>query len=54
MVRGRPRRQQHVGRADTVLHGGGDQLQGFDAGEQGDFGTGGQRSQAQQHNGGQT
>ena len=54
VVRGRARRQQHVGRADTVLHGGGDQLQGLDAGEQGDFGTGGQRSQTQQQNSGQT
>ena len=54
VVRGRARRQQHVGRADTVLHGGGDQLQGLDAGEQRDFGTGSQRSQTQQQNSGQT
>ncbi|MND90038.1 hypothetical protein D3C80_821140 [compost metagenome] len=38
VVRRGARRQQHLGRAGAVLHGGGDQLQRLDAGQHADLG----------------
>ena len=40
-------RQQHVGLADTVLHRGGNQLQGLDAGQHLDLGLGGRGTDQQ-------
>ena len=51
VVRRGTRRQQHGGLAGAVLDGGGDQLQGFDAGEHLHLGLGGQQGAGEQQGG---